>query len=89
MRKIYKYVIPPNNHVVAMPWDRQLLGVGAQGNNICIWAEVEPDAEPEKIRFAVVPTGGDVPKNKACHLGTVLLNSASLVFHIYLLRDDE
>lgn len=82
---IWKYVLQPNIDI-EMPVGAQILSVREQGNDICMWALVNPDAHKEKRIFMVFGTGHDVPPVQMKFLGTAHLQSDGLVFHVFELE---
>lgn len=78
---IHKYEIPVTGLVV-MPSEHKILCVKAQRNQLCVWAEVNPESETVGVQFNIGMTGGDAPMGR--YLGTALLNNDSLVLHVYL-----
>lgn len=73
-----KYVLAD----VMIPRHCIVLKFGVQFNEIVFWAEVNPDDEPLKRTFAIVPTGGDVPSSTIMdYLDTVFVGD--FVWHIY------
>lgn len=85
--KIFKYEL---DHEIEMPQGAQVLSVGWQQNGIVngvyLWALVDPDAELEKRRFAIIGTGHEFSEEDAAHLGTVhslTPQGANLVLHIF------
>ena len=85
-RVIWKFILTPGEPT-RMPEGARIISVHAQRDDVCLWAEVEPDAAVMRRRFLVVPTGAPVPRGAAAFLGTVLLKEGALVFHIY--SDEE
>jgi hypothetical protein len=81
--KIFKYVLRPTRIQDVQMHPGKILHVGEQGDNICVWALVDPDAPMETRRIAVVPTGEPCPYLREQHLGTALLHDGRLVFHIF------
>jgi hypothetical protein len=92
MKTIYKYLVSPFD-VTEMPRGAEVLSVGAQGDEIVVWAFVSYDdttkAPMEKVprRLVAVSTGyvfakdEDAPKRDQ-FIGTVQMRDG-LVFHIF------
>ena len=89
MRTIYKYEIPVDGNLVSMPIDSQILSVGAQGESIVLWVEVDTE-RPECHRyFEVFGTGHAIPDNRMHSdmgvsrkfIGTVFMGP--FVWHVY------
>lgn len=75
---------------VTMPKGSEILHAEEQGEEICLWALCPQTTETEKRRIAVLPTGTtDVPEEvganiDAAHfIGTVLIRTKGLVFHLF------
>lgn len=86
MKTIWKYTMKPQcSH--DMPKDAQLLSVREQGDEICMWALVDPEAEKETRHFVGFGTGHDVPDRPMTFIGTAHLHGGMLVFHVFELDD--
>lgn len=86
--RIFKYQIVPEPGATAadveMPHGARLLSVGAQGDDMVVWAIVDPQAKAVVRRFAVYPTGlTEVPAHPGRFLGTVMFEGGRLVFHVF------
>lgn len=82
---IWKYVIKPKTRL-KMPSGATILSVAAQGEQVCLWAAVDPESKDHHLhKFVGVPTGDSVPDD-GTYLGTVFLAGGSLVFHIYEIK---
>jgi hypothetical protein len=68
---------------IQMPAGANIISVDVQHGEVCLWAEVDPGAAPQPRHFALVPTGGQLPRRNLEHLGTVLISSGNFVLHIY------
>ena len=84
---IYKYPLPIGEMVygVDIPKGARVLscGVDAKGE-VVVWAEVDTDAPIEKRFFDIVPTGQQVSSTLLGRfIGTVSLNGAAIILHIY------
>jgi len=80
--KVWKFVLEDPETTVQMPAGAEVLSIGVQREQVCLWALVDPLQPVEPRRFVVVGTGWDVPGHGR-FLGTVLLASGELVFHIW------
>lgn len=71
--------------VLLMPEDAEVLTVREQGQQICLWALVDPDAGcREPRRFVTVGTGQALPKFASeNYIGTSMLSGGALVFHTF------
>lgn len=85
--KVWKYQIgtkdiADNTIEVKMPKGAEIIHVQAQREIPCIWALVDPEAEPETRYFYIAATGEDVP----CvvrYVGTVFQQDRFYVWHIF------
>jgi len=86
VRRVYKYPIPVTDMIdLSLPAGAQPLHVAAQGEMVCLWALVDPEAEPVARRFIVRGTGHPIENDDAdlSHVGTFLLQDGALVFHLF------
>ena len=84
MRCMYKYTLAliDNPQAVSVPVGGVTCYVGFQGEQIAVWIEVDPDAEPELRRFTVEGTGHPIPPG-AVYVGTAQESGRALVWHVY------
>ena len=69
---------------LSMPENAEILSVAAQGDDICLWARVNPNAERVNRTFLGFGTGHDIPDNLQLQfVGTAHLSDGALVFHIF------
>jgi hypothetical protein len=88
MKAVWKYTLKP---VVTLdiPMGAEILTIREQGEDICLWALVDPEAEKEPRRFLVVGTGHTVPdpdegpEISLRYIGSAHLQRGSLVFHAF------
>jgi hypothetical protein len=89
MSIIFKYKINPPSSVglpvrIKMPCGAQILSVGAQGNDIFVWALVDRSGPEEHRNLLVCPTGQALPTRSIGKLlGRVDLLELGLIFHIF------
>jgi hypothetical protein len=86
MKTIWKFVIDPKNLKLEMPVESKILTVQGQDHDICIWAEVDTEAEKEEVLFEVFGTGHELTENMGTgreYVGTAQMYGGSLVFHVY------
>lgn len=80
---IWKFTLEPVCEL-QMPEGATVLSVGVQGENICLWAMVNPDAPKVTRSFVGFGTGHEVTDATCLEfIGTALLHGGSLVFHIF------
>lgn len=81
-KTIWKFTLQPECEV-EMPKGAQVLAVREQGEDICLWALVDPTATKEKRRFVGFGTGHTVPDTPMSFIGTAHLRGGTLVFHVF------
>lgn len=81
--QIWKLTLSPQFPVIAMPKGAKVLCVHEQRGEVCLWAEVNTNAEQEFRTFEVYGTGHAIPDGKGKYIGTAFLAGQSLVFHVY------
>lgn len=85
-RTVWKFPTPlyeirgPTN-VIAMPRGAEVLAVGTQGLELCLWARVDPTAPVENRLFAFVGTGHPAPHDGR-YVGLVSFDGP-LVIHVF------
>lgn len=82
MRTIWKFTLQPECSI-EMPSGAEVLSVREQGETICLWALVDPEATVEMRRFVVLGTGHSVPDQPLRFLGTAHLAGGAFVFHVF------
>jgi hypothetical protein len=79
---IYKFPLRITDYQeVTMHKGARIMSVGNQNGVLCIWAHVDPKAEPEKRAFHVVGTGHTVPVDANVFIGTVIIDP--FVWHVF------
>lgn len=82
MKTIWKFTLQPQCEL-EMPKGAQILSVREQGEDICLWALVDPAAEKVTRKFCGFGTGHDVPDGDMRFVGTAHLYGGSMVFHVF------
>jgi len=89
MRTVYKYASTLDEVRKLMglltfhvPVHSELVSVREQGDSVCLWFAVDPDAVREKREFAVVGTGRAAPE-KARPLGSCHFFDGTLILHVF------
>jgi len=87
MKTIWKYPIKTiYRQEILMPPTSTILCVQVQGDEPCIWAEVDYQRQDhlniEHIIY-IYGTGGPLPDNPGQYIGTYQLDAGDLVFHVY------
>jgi hypothetical protein len=83
---IWKFEVNPFGRT-EMTAHAKILSVGAQGDNVCVWAIVDPTYTTEYRAIDAYGTGHQVPANPGRFLGTVQMDDG-LVFHLFDGDDD-
>lgn len=85
-KTIYKYSLFPislDTTVIDMPAGAELLHVDGQNEYICIWALVDPQADPTARKFRVFGTGHPIESSNLQHVGSALMFDGTLVSHVF------
>lgn len=87
MTTIWKFPLKvADRQTVKMPLPAMVRSVQAQGDQVCLWAEVAPDLAKCDIEIIIVGTGHEIPDIESGHLryiSTFQMHSGALVFHAY------
>ena len=92
MKSIWKFELnpanlrDPTNLRAIIPTGAKLLTAQGQNDKICVWAEVDTDAEREEVLFEVFGTGHEIPEQLGAsreYVGTAQIHGGALVFHVY------
>lgn len=90
MIEIWKYRLEPLvTQPISMPYGAEILYVGCQGEDLFLWAQVNPYTGPESRIFSVIGTGmGFQPNEKWLHIGSVI-TPIGLVWHVFEIDERE
>jgi len=82
-KQVRKYIIVPNESVVVMPKDAEILTVSVKRNRsrIRLHALVDPGNPPEKRAFVSVVSGQPIDKENLRFISTIYFNE--LVIHYF------
>ncbi len=87
-KTIWKAVIQPNSERgkpyligVEARWGARAISVGKQGDNVCVWFEVDPDAPKDTMLLYCIGTGFGIVPTNCRFLGTVI--DGPYVWHFY------
>ena len=89
-KKIFKYLLEPlkKNRTLMLPMGFKILSVQTHENDrhvIGLWAEVNPNGQPEDRTFGIYETGDTLPDNPGMHIGTCQFGTDNdYVVHVYL-----
>lgn len=79
---IWKFQIPIcGMQHIEMPAAAKILTAQAQGSQLCLWAEVDPDAVLKVRRIEIFGTGHPMGNGQRRYIATVQMSN--LVWHIY------
>ena len=84
--EIWKYQLTERTCVLRVPKNAKVLCVQLQHGMPCIWAQVDPDAEPETRMFQIHPTGQPMGDTINKYVGTYQLGEEvglSYVWHVF------
>ena len=82
---VFKYILETADiSTVKMPMGAKILSVGAQRQNICVWALVDPSIEEEEVHgFRIFGTGHPMPEDPGLFLGSVHMDNSRFIFHVF------
>lgn len=85
MRAIWKFPVAVDVRPrLRMPKGARLLSFQVQDGKLCVWAEVDTEAEKETRYFAIHGTGHEMPREMGysdTYIGTVQISG--YVWHLY------
>lgn len=83
-RTIWKFTLAPTDEqTIDIPSGARLIAAREQGDDVCVWAEVDPGAPTDPRTFRVAGTGHPLPDRPMTHVGTAMPHGGDLVFHVY------
>lgn len=85
MRTVWKYEIPGTDRfTLELPKGARLLSIQPQGNQVCLWALVDP-AQPKEARlFRLAGTGHPIEElDRLTFVATFQIHGGALVFHVF------
>ena len=85
MKSIFKYKLGTTGlQDIEFPKGAELLSAQAIGEEIYIWAKVDPEQHMEKREIRVIGTGHQVyDDEKLRHLGTTQMCGGTLIWHVF------
>ena len=84
MTTIWKYTITPSVLFYSMPEGSKILIAKEQNNEVCLWAEVDPNRPVEMRKIMIYGTGHPIPQEPQEYVGTAHLHNGALVLHVYV-----
>lgn len=67
---------------IELPWCSNIIHIGTQGNDVCIWYECDTNQPKEKVTIYCYGTGHKMRTGDQRYIGTVFVLEG-LVFHFY------
>lgn len=84
MKTIFKYELKSDACDVQMPAGADIVHVGEQRGNICLWAIVDLEANAVTRRFVTVGTGWEIERPESLkHLASIVMEGHALVWHVF------
>jgi len=86
MKTIHKYKLgfPLEIKDVEFPKGAELLDAQAVGEEVFVWAKVDPEQPVEKRTIRTLGTGHQVPEDENLkHIGTTQMFGGKLIWHIF------
>lgn len=85
--RVFKYDLDatPDQRLL-MPLGAKVLDAQVQNGVLCVWAAVDPNAQPEVRRFRLIGTGEEVPSDAIGHVVTFQASGPhgeAFVFHLF------
>jgi hypothetical protein len=80
--QIWKYQLKMEAmQFIQMPMNATILACQLLGDDITIWAQVNPNADSEQRKFEIVVTGHPMPSLKRKHIATI--KKSGFVWHVF------
>ncbi len=83
MKTIWKIELKEAVEIHNLPKGAKFLFVGNQQEKICLWFEVNNNAELEQRRFEIAGTGNSQMDGKKTYLGSAIFSNGNFVWHVY------
>lgn len=84
---VWKFRLQPTElgdpFLVELPAGVKIVHAGVSPSGPCVYGIVDPTAETVVHTFLVIATGKDLPEGSWTHLGTIMLNGGTMVFHVF------
>ena len=81
---IWKYSLEATDRQnVMMPEGAQILTAQMQGETLCLWAIVNPEATKQLRYIEVIDTGHSIDDASRRYIATVRMEGGSLIFHVF------
>jgi hypothetical protein len=82
MRKIWKFELAEKS-TLQLPVDAEILTVGSQKDQICLWVALDTTAPKVDRHFVTVGTGQVIASEAVTFLGSAFLYDNQFVFHVF------
>lgn len=83
-RTIWKYPLGiTDTQNLMLPEGAEILSAQMQGETLCLWALVNPDAPKQRREIEVLGTGNPAPEAARRYIATVQSHTSALVWHIF------
>lgn len=82
MLTVHKFPLPGTSNKVVLDHSAKILDVQYQGDQLVMWALVDPERSAIERTFEVFGTGWDLPPAKWTYIATVQAHNG-LVWHIF------
>lgn len=98
MRAVFKYVLNYSweGTILELPINSKILHAREQGEDVCIWVELDQyEEKKEKHEFKLFTTGQEIPGGLAIsekyeYIGTASLQHGNFIIHIYkIIRENQ
>jgi hypothetical protein len=86
MKTIWKYPLSENleDQIISVPRGGEFLSAQKQGEILCLWYLVNPEALKEELKITIIGTGHTLQEGfDGIYLGTVQYAEGSLIWHIF------
>lgn len=81
---IWKYPLDlTDTQNVMMPKSAKILTAQVQGDSLCLWALVNPDAPKQRRKIEILGTVNPAPDVNRRYISTVQMIGGSVVWHIF------
>ena len=81
-KRVFKYKFQDD---IVLPKGAEIVAFGEQGEDVFIWAIVDPENPPETRKFFIVGTGHQLPPEPYAYIGTLFIGP--LVLHAFEFKD--
>jgi hypothetical protein len=83
MKTIWKFPLDADATSLPLKEGAEILTVGVQGNNVCVWVLLDSEALDQTYRIATYGTGFPMSEKPGRYVGTFFIADAQLVFHVF------